>query len=140
MSLKRQGFRYILVGLASNALLYLLYLGLTVTGLNPKTAMTIGYLTGVLQTFVLNKSWTFGHIGHNRPAFFRYLGAYGGCYLVQLSILYIFIDYLGMQHTIVQGVAICLMACLLFILQKYWIFSTPEKHPETKCHDHNPVQ
>ncbi len=129
MSIRRQGFRFALVGVASNAMLYLVYLGITGVGLGHKTAMTLAYVLGVLQTFLINKAWTFAHLGHNGLAFFRYLTAYGGCYLLQLFILYLFVDHLGLHHAIVQGVAICVVACLLFLLQKYWVFAITVTNP-----------
>lgn len=129
MSMRRQGCRFVLVGVASNALLYLAYLGITGVGLGHKTAMTLVYVLGVLQTFLVNKIWTFAHLGSNGQAFLRYLAAYGGCYLLQLTMLYLFVDQLGMYHAIVQGVAICVVACLLFMLQKYWVFAMPVMNP-----------
>lgn len=125
MSIRRQGFRFIVVGVASNTLLYVIYLGISGVGLGHKTAMSLVYLLGVLQTFVINKAWTFAHRGHHTAAFFRYLAAYGGCYLLQLLMLCLFVDYLGVHHAIVQGVAICVVAYLLFLLQKYWVFAMP---------------
>ena len=129
MSIGRQGFRFALVGVVSNALLYLIYLGVTDAGLGHKTAMTLVYLLGVLQTFPINKTWTFAHFEHSGLAFFRYLTVYGGCYLFQLFILYLFVDHFGLHHAIIQGVAICVVACLLFLIQKYWVFSITATNP-----------
>ncbi|MGC8736954.1 MAG: GtrA family protein [Dissulfurimicrobium sp.] len=123
----RQILRYILVGSLSNILLYLLYIALTTLGVGPKMAMTGLFALGVLQTFILNKRWTFAHAGDTQRSLFRYLIAYGGCYLLNLSILILFVDHMGMPHQIVQGVAIVFFAALLFLLQKYWIFTNADK-------------
>lgn len=123
MTLHAQGLRFVVVGLFSNVVLYLLYLGLTWLGLGHKTAMTLLYMTGTIQTFFLNKHWTFNHVGSLRASSLRYLVAYGAGYVLNLGTLYLFVDNLGLPHTMVQGIAIFVIAALLFLLQKYWVFS-----------------
>lgn len=118
----RQLLRYALVGLASNALLYLLYLLAVHLGLDPKLAMTLLYLWGVLQSFVFNKRWTFGHGGHAGPVLLRYLCACGLGYALNLLVLYLWVDRWGHDHQWVQGVMVLLLAALLFVLQKFWVF------------------
>lgn len=118
-----QGVRFIVVGLVSNLILYLLYLALTTLGLGHKTAMTLLYAIGVLQTFVFNKHWTFSHHGHISQSLLRYLAAYGSCYVINFISLYIFVDYLGLSHVLVQGIAIIGIAIILFLLQRYWVFT-----------------
>jgi putative flippase GtrA len=117
-----QGLRYIIVGLASNLVLYLLYLLFTAVGIGHKTAMTLLYVIGTLQTFVFNKRWTFEHDGNIRKSMIRYFIAYGACYFLNLALLYILVDNLGWPHALVQGLAILLVAALLFLVQKHWVF------------------
>jgi len=121
-TLRIQGTRFIVVGLLSNSILYLLYLLATTLGLGHKTAMTLLYITGILQTFVFNKTWTFSHIGKVRTSFIRYLAAYGFGYLLNLAVLALFVDLLGYPHAVVQAIAILIVATQLFLLQKYWVF------------------
>lgn len=120
-----QLFRFALVGLGSNAVLYLLYLLLTGLGLGHKTAMTLLYILGVLQTFVFNRHWTFRHQGKMPKALRRYLASYGFGYCFNLGMLLIMVDRLGLSHQIVQGILILITAGLLFLLQKYWVFPDP---------------
>lgn len=117
--------RYALVGLASNAFGYLLYLLLTGLGLGPKLAMTLLYGVGVLQTFVFNRRWTFGHKGAFGAVFIRYCLAYGLGYIINLVVLITLVDRLGYPHQAVQGIMILLLALMLFILQKFWVFQSP---------------
>lgn len=117
-----QVIRFGIVGLSSNLILYLLYLGLTSLGLAPKLAMSILYVVGVLQTFVVNKKWTFHHHGHFSAAFTRYVGSYVIGYLINLSILMVMVDRLGYPHQLIQGLTILMLAVFLFSLQKMWVF------------------
>lgn len=118
-----QFFRYAMVGLVSNAILYLTYLALTQMGMGSKLAMTLLYALGVAQTFFFNKSWTFKHQGAKTSAFVRYCIAYGIGYLFNVFGLFMLVDRLGYPHQIVQGLLILATAVLLFLLQRFWVFS-----------------
>lgn len=121
---QRQLIRYSMVGLASNLVCYLVYLGLTRLGMNPKLAMSVLYGVGVLQTFVFNKLWTFKHDGVDRTAFYRYCTVYGLGYLFNLTSLYVLVDRLGYPHQVIQGMMIMLLASMFFLAQKFWVFRT----------------
>jgi len=126
-----QFIKYVIVGLISNGLLYFVYLLLTAYGLGHKTAMTLLYVLGVLQTFIFNKKWTFENQGSGSRSFFRYCLAYALGYLINLLALYYFVDNLLFSHKIVQGIMILFNAVLLFLLQKFWVFSIGAKKPPT---------
>jgi putative flippase GtrA len=125
MAISSQLMRYAIVGLASNAVLYALYLLITSLGVGHKTTMTMLYVAGVLQTFFLNRSWTFGHKGGISRSLFRYVATYGIGYLFNLAALYLLVDELGFPHQYIQGVLIIVVAVIIFILQKYWVFNNP---------------
>jgi putative flippase GtrA len=122
-----QFFRYVVVGLASNALLYAVYVGLTHVGIDPKLAMTLLYIAGVAQTFAFNKRWSFRHSGMHGPAFARYCAAYLLGYAVNLLALLILVDRLGYPHQLVQGVLVLALAAMLFMLQKFWVFRDSQR-------------
>jgi putative flippase GtrA len=67
---------FIIVGILSNSVLYLLYLIATGLGGEPKIVMTALYGIGVLQTFPFNKRWAFRDWGPERAALVRYCIAY----------------------------------------------------------------
>ena len=123
MDIHSQFFRYAIVGIISNIILYLAYLLLTGLGLGHKTAMTLLYVVGTLQTFLLNRRWTFDDSGGIHGTFFRYVITYALGYLFNLGALYMLVDELGLPHQIVQGALIFVVAVLLFLLQKFFIVS-----------------
>ena len=112
-----------LVGVFSNLILYLVFLGITWLGVDPKLAMTILYATGVLQTFFVNRRWTFSHAGSPTRSFCRYLLLHLGCYLLNLALLYWLVDNAQLSAPWVQAGAVLLNAGLLFLAQKYWVFT-----------------
>jgi len=123
----KQLLRYAVVGVGSNVILYLVYLLLTSLGLGHKTAMTLLYTVGILQTFLLNRRWTFDDRSAIHGTFSRYIITYALGYLFNLGLLYILVDEVGLPHQIVQGVLIFVVAVFLFLLQKYWVFSDAQK-------------
>lgn len=122
MGARKQFIRYALVGLGSNAACYLIYLLATWLGVGSKTAMTLLYLLGTLQTFVFNKQWSFKFDGKPVPALLRYAAAYGFGYIINLLGLIFFVDHAGMPHQLVQGAMIVMIAVMLFVAQRYWVF------------------
>ena len=123
--------RYCIVGVVSKAALYLAYLILTYLGVGHKSAMTLLYIVGVLQTYYANRSWTFAHGGSVAVSLPRYVGAYVSGYLINLGGLLILTDVLGFPHQIVQGVLIFVVAGYLFVLQRLWVFP-PHRHGATQ--------
>jgi putative flippase GtrA len=117
-----QSLRFGIVGLVSNIVLYLLYLLFTGVGSGHKTTMTILFVIGTIQTFIFNKRWTFGYQELKKSIFPRYVMIYSGAYLTNFVALVLFVDYLSFPHEIVQGIMIPLVAVLVFMLQRYWVF------------------
>lgn len=122
-TLSAQFMRYAIVGLASNFVLYMLYLALTALGVGYKSAMTLLYAVGVAQTFIFNKKWSFRHGGNAAGAFTRYAASYAAGYALNLFALWLFVDRMGVPHQIVQGIMIVTLAVFLFLAQKFWVFA-----------------
>ena len=118
-----QLFRYGLVGILTNIVGYLLYLWLTLLGLDPKVSATICFASGVAIGFVLNRTWSFRDRTYIRSTFPRYVIAYASAYIVDIIGLYLLVDLAGYRHEIVQLILIVSIAFGLFAAQKIWIFS-----------------
>lgn len=121
-----QFLRYTVVGITSNLVLYVIYLLATSFGVGHKTAMTLLYGVGILQTFLLNRRWTFNHQGYVPSALTRYIAIYALGYLVNFAGLYLFVDELGFPHQVIQGLLILIVAVLLFMLQRIWVFNNTQ--------------
>lgn len=118
----QQLIRYGLVGAATNAAIYFIYLLITHLGIEPKIAMTLVYIIGASIGFVGNQKWTFAHRGSISSAALRYGLAHLFGYILNLLILVIFVDNLGYVHQWVQAVAIVIVAGFLFVVFKYYVF------------------
>jgi putative flippase GtrA len=122
MEFHKQFIRYALIGLVSNGAIYVIYLFITRIGMGAKLAMSLLYCVGVLQTFFFNRKWSFRFGGAATPAFIRYLAAYAGGYFFNLLALILLVDRAGFPHQLIQGVMIFVVAVVLFVAQRYWVF------------------
>lgn len=114
---------YGIVGLLSNFLGYLVYLLLTFQGLGPKLAMSLLYAVGAGIGFFGNRNWTFRDTGPVMKSGFQYLLAHLAGYLLNLSLLTVFVDRLGYPHQLVQAIAIFVVAGFLFLIFKFLVFT-----------------
>ena len=114
--------RFAVVGIISNVALYLAYVGVTLMGIGPKVAMTLCFVAGVLFSFVLNRNWSFKSTSPTSGAFLRYAIVYLVGYLLNLAGLLAFVDWWGFPHEIVQACMIAVVAVLMFVAQRTWVF------------------
>lgn len=117
-----QFFRYALVGLLSNLMLYLCYILLTSLKVDYRMSMTAIYVIGTLSTYFFNKKWTFQHSGKVKKTLIKYSVTYVIGYVFNFTLLWFSVEKLGVIHEISQAILIFLTALLIFILQKKWVF------------------
>lgn len=117
-----QFLRFSLIGLFSNSLLFVLYLGFTGIGLGHKTAMTLMWIFGIVQTFVVNKKWSFQDNGAYSWTFVRYLTVYALVYVLNFIMMVMLVDSAGLPHWIVQGAMMFINGLVIFCLLKSWVF------------------
>lgn len=119
----RQFFSYALIGVLTNILGYAFYILLTYFFGSPKLTMTLLYFVGVSIGFLANRRFTFQHDGHIGVTGIRYLLVQLAGYLLNLILLLLFVDWLGLAHQIVQAIAIVVVAIFLFILLRVFVFT-----------------
>jgi putative flippase GtrA len=117
-----QLFRYASVGIASNLVVYLAFVLITHFGIEAKRAMTFLYVAAAAVGFFANRKWTFSHKGSGLGAGWKYCLAHLCGYLINLTLLYIFVDRLGYSSRWLQAVAVFLVSGFLFVTFKYFVF------------------
>ena len=134
----RQVLRYGVVGLVSNAILSAAYIFLTAVGVEPKLAMTLVFVIGTVQTFFVNRAWTFRSSAPT-SAFFKYALVYGAGYAINWLGLWIFVDRLGSPHQIVQLIMIFIVAAFIFVNLRYWVFARRDGRDVSKSPFENSI-
>lgn len=123
LELKFQALRFVAVGAVSNIFLYMMYIFLTRIGLGHKTAMILLFVVGAAQNFTFNKRWVFRCEGLMRTALLKYITIYMLAFIINLASLFVLVDIYSYPHQIVQAIMIVGIALMLFLLQKFWVFS-----------------
>ncbi|MDG1838335.1 MAG: GtrA family protein [Phycisphaerales bacterium] len=121
---RRQAIRYGIVGVSVNALALIAFSILVTGGMYHHIAATLVFVVAMSASYTVNRNWSFEFRGSVRRSMAGYAFIYFCAWGLNLAVLWIGIDLLGIHHTVVQGLAIIGIACLLFIAQRYWIFKS----------------
>lgn len=119
----KQLLRYASVGLVANLIAYFVYLALTFFSVEHKIAMTAVYVSGLIASYLGNSRWTFTQRRGTLSTMIGYGCAHACGYIVNFSLLYVFVDVYGYPHQIVQAAAIVIVAGFLFVVFKTLVFA-----------------
>lgn len=122
MSTVTQLIKYGVVGVLNNFLGYLIYLLVTWLWLDPKMAVSLLYPIGATTAYFGHAKYSFSYGGKASRGVLRFVIAQLVGYSLNLLLLYVFSDILKIPHQIVQAVAIVVVAGVLFLLFKYYVF------------------
>lgn len=114
--------RFLVVGASNNAAMYGLFIVLSLLGVGAIPAATITYVLGMGVSFFFHRRWTFRHSGHPASAAVRFLVANVAGYLLNIALLWFFVHQLDLPQIPVQFGAIAVVAVLLFVLMRTWVF------------------
>lgn len=114
--------RYALVGVVSNGLGFLAYLGLTGLGFAPKVTITCLYAFSATLGYFGNRSWSFRYQGPQGAAALRYALAHLTGYGINFMMLDVLVERLGYAHEAVQALAIPVVALYLFVVFRFFVF------------------
>jgi putative flippase GtrA len=85
--------------------------------------MTVVYMIGVTQTFIVNRNWVFYSSQASHRQFLRYIAVYGAGYIINWSILYVAVDLFRENHLIAQCASILIVALFSFLMLKKFVFA-----------------
>lgn len=117
-----QLIRYGVVGVLSNLMGYLIYIGVTSLGVGPKAAVGMLYPIAFFISYFGHARYTFSDSEKHSSGAIRYVSAHVVGYVMNLIVLYVLHDLMGFPHELVQLLAIFLVAGVLFLLFKYYVF------------------
>lgn len=118
----KQVVRYGVVGVLNNLLGYVIYLVVTWLWLDPKVAVTLMYPIGAATAYFGHAKYSFAYSGHTSHGVARYAFAHLIGYGANIGMLSLFSDHLGYPHQAVQAAAIFVVAGILYLLFRYFVF------------------
>ena len=86
------------------------------------SANALGYAVGLVLSFALNRSWTFGHTGPVHKAAARFAVVIALAYLLNLATVLFSIHALGVNGYVAQALGIVPYTAFTFIASRYWAF------------------
>lgn len=120
--LLRQIFRYGVAGILTNLFGYLVYLLITYLGVDPKIVVAIIYPVSAVTGFFAHFRYSFSYSKGYAGAAARYSIAHCIGFGVNLAMLHVLSDRLGFPHQAVQAAAIFVVAGILFLVFRYFVF------------------
>lgn len=117
----RSAARFLVVGATNNLVMYGLFVLLTLRRVPPVPAATITYVLGMAVSFAAHSRFTFRHRGDRGPAMIRFVLANVAGYLVNVVLLHLLI-IVGLPAVVAQLIAVTVVAALLFVGMKQWVF------------------
>jgi putative flippase GtrA len=134
MPLVSQFVKFGVVGVSNTLIFFLVYtLLLKVFGVWYVAASGIGFAVGAVNGFLWNRAWTFkGHVGDALTPVRWFVVQTSGL-LVNLGLVYLFVDGAGLGELVGQAVTIVIVMVLTFLANRAWTFRghTPAAFAET---------
>lgn len=116
--------KYILVGvLGTFTHLTLLYLFVEFFQVSPLPASSIAFVWLVLQSYWLNRNWTFQSDRKHTSSLPRYIVVSMVGFLSNLAIMYLMLNVGGLWYMAAQTVTIVVIPLINYLFHRYWTFS-----------------
>lgn len=123
----RQLVRYGVVG-ASNTLITLAIYALCTDalGVQYEVALSLGFVAGTINGYILNRRWTFQATGSSHArAVRRYTGVQLLAYLTNLVLLHAAVNWLRLEKNLAEAVVIPLVFLATYLPNRIWSFGEP---------------
>jgi putative flippase GtrA len=118
-----QFVKFGIVGVSNTLLTFAVYtLLLKIFGVWYLAASAIGFAVGAVNGFLLNRRWTFReHVGDALTPV-RWFLVQGGGLLVNLGLVYLFVEHAGLDKLLGQACATAIVVVLTFFANRAWTF------------------
>ncbi len=116
-------FKYGIVGVLNTLLtLVVIWLMRAVLGTPLVIANATGYIAGFINSFILNRSWTFKAHDDWKKEFVKFLIAFLICYVIQLGFLLLLEKYTDLKESYTTLLGMVVYTGINFLLNKYFTF------------------
>lgn len=124
----KKAARFVVVGISNTLLDFAVFTVLAqLLSVNVYLAQVAGYCTGTVNSYVLNRSWTFrARERFFSPALVRFLCLNLGMLLLSTGLLYLFFDVAGLPKLIAKAGATGVIMVVSFLCNRFWVFRERE--------------
>jgi putative flippase GtrA len=122
----RQFLKYGVVGASNTILTFVIYSVLVLLHVDYLAALVLGYFVGSLNSYILNRRWTFraGHLAHT-VAGTRFAVVQACAIVANLALLYVFVHDLHLPRIASQAILTIPVLAVTFFINRAWSFAHP---------------
>ena len=126
----RHFIKYGIVGAWNTVLTLVVYTLLVKLGVEYLAALLIGYLIGAINSYLLNRHWTFraGHVAHS-TAGTRFAIVQGCAIAANEGLLYVFVHHLHIDKIVAQVILTVPVLLVTFFINRAWSFAHGDGAP-----------
>ncbi|ACL74736.1 GtrA family protein [Ruminiclostridium cellulolyticum] len=123
-NIMRQMVKYGLVGVINTIItMIVLFVLQNAFGVSYKLANGAGYVCGFINSFILNKFWTFkGNQKSTLSQFIRFSLVFAVCYAMQLGFVVLLVEKMHIEKNISQLIGMVFYTLISFLLNKVFTF------------------
>lgn len=118
-----QWLRFATVGASNTLLSWCLYAVLEHVGIHYLLASGLAFATGALNSYALNRRWTFRSRGRHAPEIVRFGAVQCIGLALDVSLLYVLVRDVGIHHLIAQALVFPVASVVTFMLSRRWVFA-----------------
>lgn len=119
----KQAIKYGIVGVSNTVITaVVIWIMMKLFGCSDVASNIVGYVAGVLNSFVWNKQWTFQSSADWLPSAIRFGVVFGVCYLMQLGLLMYLNAHLQIDPYYNQLLAMAFYTVINFVMNKFYTF------------------
>jgi putative flippase GtrA len=120
----KQAIKYGVVGVINTLITaVVIWIMMKLLGCSDVVSNVVGYIAGVLNSFIWNKKWTFKSTEKWMGGAIRFGVVFGICYLLQLGLLvFVLNPYLAIDPYYNQLIAMAFYTAINFVMNKFYTF------------------
>jgi putative flippase GtrA len=119
-----QWLRFVAVGVSNTLLSTLVFAALFHLGVHYLLASSVAFALGALNSYVLNRRWTFRSHDRRAPELARFACVQIVGLGVDLALLSGLVEVAGIPHVVAQVLAFPAASVVMFALSRQWAFKT----------------
>jgi putative flippase GtrA len=117
-----QWLRFAVVGVSNTALSTAVFAGLVHLGFHYLLGSALAFAVGALNSYALNRRWTFRSRGRRAPELARFICVQAVGLGVNLALLAGLVEVAGIHHVFAQVLAFPAASVITFALSRQWAF------------------
>jgi putative flippase GtrA len=126
-ALAAQWFRFVAVGVTNTLLSTAVFAGLFHVGVHYLLASSIAFALGALNSYALNRRWTFRSRARRAPELARFVCVQAVGLGVNLALLAGLVEVVSIPHVVAQLLAFPFASIVTFALSRQWAFRSTSR-------------